>query len=130
MERLKAIKKTIEKGICTACPQGDHSAEFAEEILFDNYTKGVSFRTTGDRLKVTYNGLLAKSGANEITAVIGYGDNQSWNNVKHITMNRLGEQTFEFLLPVSENENVNIAFKDSSNNWDNNAGRNYSFYVH
>lgn len=104
--------------------------EFADEILYDNYTKGVSFLTLGDRVKLTYNGLLAKSGAQQVYAVVGFGDNQSWNDIRTYPMNNTNQNMFELSIPVEENQRVNVAFKDNAENWDNNSGKNYSFYVH
>lgn len=106
------------------------SEEFADEILFDNYTKGVSFLTLGDKVRVTYNGLLAKSGAQDVYAVIGYGDNSNWQNTKTYLMNNTNQQIFELSIPAEEGEQLNVVFKDKADNWDNNSGKNYSFYIH
>lgn len=83
--------------------------------------------TIGDRVRVTYNGLLAKSGASEIYAHIGYGT-QKWQNITDLKMTRTAEG-FEAVFPVTSNSKLNIAFKDSANNWDNNSGKNYTFKI-
>jgi hypothetical protein len=104
--------------------------EFADEVLLDNYTKGVTFRTSGDNLKIAYNGLLARSGAKEVYAVVGFGSNDNWKDVRTYAMTSTDGQSFELSIPAEDNERVNIAFKDSIENWDNNSGKNYSFFVH
>ena len=81
--------------------------------------------TSGDRIKLTYNGLLAQSGALEIYAHVGYGASK-WQNVTDIKMTQT-KNGFEATLPISSASNLNIAFKDSINNWDNNSGNNYCF---
>lgn len=83
--------------------------------------------TVGDRIRVTYSGLLAKSGASEVYAHIGYGT-QKWQNIADIKMSKT-EQGFEATFPVTSESNLNIAFKDSANNWDNYSGKNYSFKI-
>ena len=80
---------------------------------------------SGDRIKLTYNGLLAQSGALEIYAHVGYGASK-WQNVTDIKMSQT-KNGFETTLPISSTSNLNIAFKDSINNWDNNSGNNYCF---
>lgn len=81
--------------------------------------------STGDRIKISYCGLLANSGADEIYAHIGYGTSK-WQNITDIKMTRT-TKGFEATVPVSTASNLNIAFKDDANNWDNNSGSNYCF---
>lgn len=104
--------------------------EFADEITFDNFTKGVAFRTSGDNLRITYSGLLAKSGAQQVYAVVGYGSNEDWQNVQTLPMNNAGGSAFELSVPAEETARVNVVFRDAAGNWDNNSGKNYSFILH
>lgn len=83
--------------------------------------------TYGDRIRVTYDGLLSKSGATEVFAHIGYGT-QKWDDVTDIKMSQIAN-CFEATFPVNETSNLNVVFKDSANNWDNNSGKNYSFKI-
>lgn len=78
-------------------------------------------------LKLYYSGLLAHNGASDIYSVIGYGDNHSWEDTSYFPMNKVDSKTFELVFPVNKPGNINIAFKDGFNNWDNNSGNNYSF---
>lgn len=80
----------------------------------------------GERATVIYKGILKNSGADAIYLRAGYGD--SWKGSTDVKMNRVFDG-FEAVLPVTCSNKLNIAFKDSANNWDNNSGRNYSFEV-
>lgn len=113
----------------------EFSVEWHDEVSDINRTipqnkyfeNGVHTLVVNDTIRITYNGLLAKNGASDVYAVVGYGDNTHWDDVKHYHMQRIGSQTFELLLPVNESRDINIAFKDSANHWDNNSGKNYVF---
>jgi hypothetical protein len=93
---------------------------------FDSYSdKGVCFENSDNSLKLVYNGLLAKNGAKDIYAVVGHGKGTNWGDVKYYPMNSSGSQSYELLLPVDEKKDINVAFKDGADNWDNNSGQNY-----
>ncbi len=114
---------------CNECGCESFNVELADEIVYDEYAKGVSFSTVGDEIKLTYDGLLTKSGAKEVFAVVGFGDNKSWDNVSTYPMSSTNQHAYELSIPVKENGQLNVAFKDSANNWDNNSGKNYTFYI-
>lgn len=80
----------------------------------------------GDNAKVLYKGLLYNSGADQVFMHVGYGD--EWNQIKDVKMERTVEG-FEAMIPIESHDKLNMAFKDSAGNWDNNSGRNYSFEV-
>lgn len=80
----------------------------------------------GDTATVIYKGILRNSGADAVYLHVGYGDN--WRSTRDIQMNRTNDG-FEARLPVTEYDRLNLAFKDSAGNWDNNSGRNYRFDV-
>ncbi|MCX8130542.1 MAG: carbohydrate-binding protein [Clostridia bacterium] len=80
----------------------------------------------GDDLTITYDGLLAKCGANMIYVHIGYGE--EWENKDLIAMEFDGG-VFKTTLKSVMAGNLNIAFKDSAENWDNNSSSNYSFEI-
>lgn len=72
---------------------------------------------------VHYDGLLAKSGAQEIYMCIGQG--KTWKNTCYKKMNST-PSGWETELPMSVSvEKINFCFKDGANNWDNNSGNNY-----
>jgi FKBP-type peptidyl-prolyl cis-trans isomerase len=80
----------------------------------------------GDEVTVLYRGLLAQSGADSVYAHIGYGDN--WEAKEFIPMEK-DKDVFKATIKVNLSDNLNIAFKDSVDNWDNNSQQNYSFNV-
>lgn len=105
--------------------------EFSESLdSFDNQryqSNGVSLSKVSDHtVALKYDGLLAKSGADDVYSVIGYGSNSNWENVQTIRMNRFGN-SFHADIPAMHGMNINVAFKDSAENWDNNSGMNYTF---
>ena len=78
-------------------------------------------------MKLTYTGILAQNGAKDIYAVIGYGNNLKWENVSQNHMHKNANNSFEMIFPIERSGNINIAFKDNADNWDNNSGMNYTF---
>ncbi len=80
----------------------------------------------GDDATVIYNGLLCNSGADTVYLHAGYGN--SWDNTKDIKMTKTYDG-FEAKVPVTSQQQLNMAFKDSANNWDNNNTNNYTFEV-
>lgn len=78
----------------------------------------------GDTVKLTYHGPLAKKGASEIYAHVGFG-NDEWKNISSVKMSKT-RKGFEAKIPVLSTSNLNIVFKDTDEIWDNNNGKNYS----
>lgn len=76
---------------------------------------------------ITYTGLLKQCGATEVYAHVGHGC--QWKNTQDYQMKKT-PQGFELTLPLPENvDRLNLCFKDSASNWDNNTGANYSFLI-
>jgi hypothetical protein len=75
---------------------------------------------------VCYNGLLAKSGADQIYLHCGFGDPRSWSNVTTQKMER-SPKGWEKNIRLTNNQAI-ICFKDSANNWDNNNGHNWNVH--
>lgn len=83
----------------------------------------------GSKVRINYNGLLAKSGAEKIYLHAGISKGKDWRNVRDIEMHHSGEGwTTE--LEVKNADKLNFCFKDSANNWDNNNGHNWSYKIH
>jgi len=82
--------------------------------------------SVGDEVTLFYSGLLAKCGADSVYAHIGYGDN--WEFKEYIPMEKV-EDVFRATIKISHPDTLNIAFKDSIDNWDNNSYQNYSFNI-
>lgn len=98
-----------------------------------NFAGGVSIDpvppATGDNVTVTYTGLLAQTGADRVFAHVGYGSPQNWFNVKDVEMRKLGNTTFATTLKVEASDTLQVCFKDSAGNWDNNNGSNWGSTV-
>jgi len=82
--------------------------------------------SAGENVKVLYDGLLSKNGAGQIFARIGYGS--KWDGLRdyEMTKTRAG---FEATIPIIPADRMNVCFKDSAGNWDNNANQNYIFDI-
>lgn len=80
----------------------------------------------GDEILVSYNGLLAEHGAEQVMAHYGYGD--TWEEKSWLSMD-WNNGAFTAKLKVIKSGNLNICFKDSIDNWDNNSSMNYTFKV-
>jgi len=80
---------------------------------------------SGDKIKLTYTGLLSQCGADEVFAHIGWGE--TWEDVNDIKMSKT-KSGFTATITVDKSAVLNVCFKDSMNNWDNNNGSNYSIY--
>lgn len=88
---------------------------------------GVTLTKVSDNTAtIKYDGLLARCGADDVYTVVGYGSNDHWEEVQTIRMNRFGN-SFHADVSTKPGSNVNLAFKDSAENWDNNSGMNYTF---
>lgn len=89
----------------------------------------VSYPTTpvfGKKVTISYNGLLSNSGAQDVYAHVGFGN--TWRDSCDYKMART-DDGFEATIPVTWADELNVCFKDNSNNWDNNNGQNYKFTV-
>ncbi|ACL70351.1 carbohydrate-binding protein [Halothermothrix orenii] len=85
--------------------------------------------TAGETVQVRYNGLLARSGAEEVYLHYGFGTDKHWDEVKDIKMSKVRDQ-FQTNIDVETDKRFIFCFRDNAGNWDNNNGRNWSFEVH
>ncbi|KJS80052.1 MAG: hypothetical protein JM58_19275 [Peptococcaceae bacterium BICA1-8] len=76
----------------------------------------------GEEVKISYDGLLAQSGASQIYLHIGYENN--WHDLEDIPMQKFSNGWYCDFVP--EHREVNFCFHDSANNWDNNNGGNWN----
>ena len=95
------------------------------------YTMGVSispaFPSEQSIVRITYNGLLVQKGAADVFAHVGYG--YKWEKANDYKMSKTSHG-YEVSIDIPRyTDRLNICFKDTANNWDNNAGANYSFEV-
>ena len=127
----KATEKTTEKTTkssttcatkkCSSKKSANNNSLYTSNGLTINPSKF----TSGDKIKLTYNGLLLQSGAEEVFAHIGWGD--AWEDVNDIKMSKT-KSGFTATIKVDKPAVLNVCFKDAMNNWDNNNGSNYSIY--
>lgn len=89
---------------------------------------GVSFdKLSESEARISYSGLLSRSGADRVIGVYGYGSNQNWEDVSEVVLTRDAAGVFTATIPITRGKNINFAFKDPAENWDNNSGLNYTF---
>jgi len=78
----------------------------------------------GQKVRVEYRGLLAQSGADTVWAHTGM---DGWKSIQDIPMERTPEGNFSCVTEASASQEMNMCFKDSANNWDNNSGQDWTF---
>ena len=100
----------------------------ATEVVDGIYLDPVPI-TLGEEVKIKYKGLLASSGADKVYLHAGYGNDQ-WDNVMDIPMRKTRDGGWSVSVQVSEPSSFNFCFRDNSQNWDNNYGRNWTYQVH
>jgi hypothetical protein len=81
----------------------------------------------GQMVNMAYEGILAQNGADRVFSCVGYGPNTKWTGVSLVEMKKIGPNKFESQFTVGNRGNLNVAFKDSAEHWDNNNGQNYVF---
>ncbi|MBM7866781.1 hypothetical protein GTO89_04045 [Heliobacterium gestii] len=77
----------------------------------------------GRDVTIVYDGILSKSGAQQVYLHAGYGKN--WRNVYDHRMEATGSG-WQCTINM-EQDDLLFCFKDSANNWDNNSGKNWSY---
>lgn len=78
-------------------------------------------------VKISYTGNLFQNDSKEVFIHYGFGNN--WDGLMETPMKKteLGFQAEIKLL--ADSENLNLCFRNSDNEWDNNDAQNYSFVV-
>ncbi len=100
-------------------------------VKIQQYTEnGVTISKTslypGDKVTISYDGLLTKNGADQVFIHLGYGD--LWDEKEFIPMENEGG-IFKGSFSIKASDTLNMAFKDAVGNWDNNSNNNYSFKI-
>ena len=92
--------------------------------------KNIFFNTDriieGATVKISYVGYLFQNGSEEVFLHYGFGIN--WDNVSEIKMEKT-ELGFQCEIDIKEYESLNLCFRNSNNEWDNNNGENYIFNI-
>jgi hypothetical protein len=73
--------------------------------------------------EIKYHGLLANSGADSVFLHYAY---DGWNNPQWKPMFKQNDGSFFCTVPAIGDHEVNLCFKDSAANWDNNNGWNWA----
>ncbi|AGB40614.1 Carbohydrate binding domain (family 25) [Halobacteroides halobius DSM 5150] len=85
---------------------------------------------TGDIVTVSYNGKLAKNGAEKLYIHAGTSSSANWQNITDIEMQPGSNGYWTAQLEVQNGEQFNFCFKDSANNWDNNNHQDWSYDIY
>ncbi|MCW2277256.1 carbohydrate-binding protein [Heliophilum fasciatum] len=86
--------------------------------------------TAGQDVTILYSGLLANSGADQVFLHLGYGDSDKWEDTQELRMEKLGWGWAKVISADDWGRTMNLCFRDSASNWDNNSGHNWSFQIH
>ncbi|MDD4168678.1 MAG: carbohydrate-binding protein [Desulfotomaculaceae bacterium] len=91
---------------------------------WNDFQKGVEVKPNafGNEVTICYNGLLAKSGADQVYLHHGSGDR--WMDPSTQKMDK-SFQGWEKTIRMKNDKTI-FCFKDSANNWDNNNGSNWA----
>lgn len=77
-------------------------------------------------VKISYTGDLFQNGSEDVFIHYGFGSN--WDNLNEIKMVK-SELGFQAELELLPNDTLNLCFRNSNNEWDNNNGQNYVFPI-
>jgi hypothetical protein len=122
----KATTKTTN---CATTKCATKSTKCSKSSMNNYKSNGMTIKpatfSVGDKIKLTYTGLLSESGAEEVFAHIGCGE--AWDNLDDIKMSKT-KSGFTATISIESMNQLNLCFKDAMNNWDNNNGSNYTIY--
>ena len=92
--------------------------------------KNIFFNTDklieNSRVKISYTGKFFQDNSQEVTIHYGFGNN--WENLHDEKMVKT-ELGFQIEVDLGEFETFNFCFCNEKNEWDNNDGSNYSFFI-
>ena len=92
--------------------------------------KNIFFNTDkiieGSKVKISYVGYLFQNGSTEVYLHYGFGIN--WDNVSEVKMEKT-ELGFQCEIDILNAESLNLCFRNSANEWDNNFGQNFVFPI-
>lgn len=77
-------------------------------------------------VKISYTGKLYQENSEEVYVRYGFGPN--WDNVTETQMEKT-ELGFQTEIELTSSETLNLCFRNSNNEWDNNDTQNYSFEI-
>ena len=77
-------------------------------------------------VKISYTGKLFQENSEEVFVHYGFGNN--WDNLNEIQMEKT-ELGFQAEIELKSAETLNVCFRNSNNEWDNNESQNYIFPI-
>lgn len=78
------------------------------------------------KVKISYTGKLFEDNSDKLYLHYGYG--LQWDNVSEVEMVKT-ELGFQAEIELISSDSLNLCFRNSNNEWDNNNGQNYSFPI-
>ena len=77
-------------------------------------------------VKISYTGLLFQNNSEKVFMHYGFGNN--WDNLTEVEMTKT-ELGYQAEITLNSKEPLNLCFKNSNDEWDNNSSNNYSFEI-
>lgn len=77
-------------------------------------------------VKISYTGELYQNNYDKVFVHYGFGN--EWNNTNEIEMNKT-ELGYQAEIELVSTESLNLCFRTSTNEWDNNENKNYTFNI-
>lgn len=92
--------------------------------------KNIFFNTDklveNSKVKISYIGKLFEENSENVYLHFGYG--LQWENVSEVEMIKT-ELGYQAEIELLSSDSLNLCFRNSNNEWDNNNGQNYSFPI-
>lgn len=92
--------------------------------------KNIFFNTDklieNSNVKISYTGKLFENNSDEVFVHYGFGNN--WYNLNEIKMEKT-ELGFQAEINLISSDSLNLCFRNSNNEWDNNDTKNYIFQI-
>ena len=92
--------------------------------------KNIFFNTDklieGSKVKISYTGRLFEENSESVFLHYGYG--AQWDNVNEVQMLKT-DLGFQAEIELLSADSLNLCFRNSNNEWDNNNNQNYTFNI-
>ena len=92
--------------------------------------KNIFFNTDklveNSKVKISYTGKLFEENSEKVYLHYGYGIN--WDNISDVEMTK-SELGYQAEIELMSSDSLNLCFRNSNNEWDNNNGQNYTFKI-
>ena len=92
--------------------------------------KNIFFNTDklieNSKIKISYTGKFFEENSDKVFIHFGYGLN--WDNISEIEMKKT-DLGFQAEINLISSNLLNLCFRNSNNEWDNNNGQNYVFEI-